>query len=457
MNKFVKEEKIAVSQETLFDWHESSGAFQRLTPNWEKVNVKFHEGGIKDGALVKLTVNVLGPIALPWHLTHKDYKKPEQFIDQQIIGMFDQWKHCHIMKKLTDKESVLIDDIGYKLPLGALGNFFGKAFVENKLERLFRFRHNVTKHEAKIFEKRTKTMKILVVGARGLVGDDLVSFLRHQNHDVFRLSRTKKNFDNDVVLWDPKAGVINEADLDGFDAVINLAGENIAAKRWTTKQKQEIRDSRIESTTLIVDALTKVKNPPKVFICASAIGFYGDRPNEVVNESSFPARGDFLSDTCKEWEQACQPAVDLGIRVVNARFGIILSPKGGALAKLLLPFQLGLGGQIGDGKQFMSWISLDDVVYALNFALQNESVSGPVNFTAPNPVTNLEFTKVLGKVLQRPVVFPVPSFAAKLVFGEMADALLLSSQKVNPSKLMTANYEFAYPDLESALRQLLGK
>ena len=454
---FTKEIKIGVSQEMLFNWHESPGAFDRLTPFWEKVQIKTQNGGIRNGDEVKVKVNVLGPITLDWHLRHQDYIEGQQFVDKQVSGMFDYWKHSHVMCKTDHENSVLRDSIEYKLPLGFIGDLFGQNFVISKLNRLFKFRHKVTEIESRIFQEKKKNMKILIAGSRGLVGTELVSFLKHQGHEVFKLSRSKKENETDVITWDPETGYLNEADLDGFDAVVNLAGENIANGRWTEKQKEKIKNSRINSTTLLAKALTKVKNPPRVFVCASAIGFYGDRPDEVLNENSVPVRGDFLSETCVKWEEACSPALEAGVRIVNTRFGIILSPKGGAMAKLLLPFQLGLGGQIGNGEQVMSWISLDDVIYALNFVIQNESISGPVNFTAPNPVTNLEFTKTLGKVLQRPTIFPVPGFGIKLILGEMADALLLSSQKVKPAKLESAGYEFAYKNLEAALRHLLGK
>ena len=457
MQKFEKTLLANVNQETLFAWHESPGAFTRLTPSWEKVSVLSHQGGIKDGAEVKLKVNVLGPISLPWHLSHQEYRHNEHFSDLQTKGMFAYWKHNHIMNKEA-KFSKLVDKIEYKLPLGFIGDLFGSAFVKAKLERLFRFRHQRTKIETKIFQEKKETMRILVAGSSGMVGEDLVSFLKHQGHEVSRLTRNQKaSYAEETIFWDPEAGLLNEADVNGFDAVVNLAGENIANKRWTEKQKQKIKDSRVNSTKLLATALTKVTEPPRVFVCASAIGFYGDRPDEILNESSVAVKGDFLSVTCKEWEEACAPAKDFGIRVVNARFGIVLSPKGGAMSKLLLPFQLGLGGQIGNGDQVMSWITLDDVIYGLNYVIQNDTCSGAVNFTAPNPVTNKEFTKVLGKVLARPTIFPVPSFGAKLVFGEMADALLLSSQKVKPLKLESSGYEFSYPDLESGLRHLLGK
>lgn len=291
-----------------------------------------------------------------------------------------------------------------------------------------------------------------------MVGKELISFLEKENHEIYKLVRSEKQSKKAKnIFWDPELGILNELDLVDFDAVIHLAGENIANKRWTEKQKEKIRGSRVKSTKLLSEAIAKLKNPPQVFICASAIGFYGDRPNEVLYEHLPGQKGNFLSDTCVAWENACNPAREAGIRVTNIRFGIILSTKGGALSKLLLPFQLGLGGIIGNGKQIMSWISLNDVIYSINHILKNQSISGPVNIVSPQALSNKEFTKTLGKVLFRPTIFPLPSFAAKLIFGEMADALLLSSLNVKPGKLQESNFQFAYPDLESALRHLLTK
>lgn len=300
-------------------------------------------------------------------------------------------------------------------------------------------------------------MKILISGSSGLVGKDLCAFLEHQGHEVHRLIRSSKQTNNKSIYWNPETKEIDSSKLENFDAVINLSGENIANKRWTTEQKKKIRDSRVNSTQLLAETLAKLQKKPKTFISVSAIGFYGDRPNENLTELSPYSKNDYLSETCVEWENAASLASSAGIRVVHPRFGIILSPKGGAMAKLLLPFQFGAGGIIGDGKQIMSWIALDDVIYALHYLLMNENLRDAVNFTSPNPVSNYEFTKTLGKVLHRPTIFPVPSFAAKLVFGEMADALLLSTARVKPAKLEEAGFKFSYPNLEDALRHLLDK
>ncbi|HEY8224039.1 MAG TPA: TIGR01777 family oxidoreductase [Pyrinomonadaceae bacterium] len=298
-------------------------------------------------------------------------------------------------------------------------------------------------------------MKILIGGSHGLVGTALIKSLEPDGHEISRLVRHYPESEAEIE-WSPDRYSIQLARIEGFDAVVNLAGESIAEGRWTEDKKQRIRESRVKGTKLLGDALANLTNPPKTFICASAIGYYGNRGDELLTETSAPGE-DFLAEVCVEWEKATALAKEKGIRVVNSRFGVILDPNGGALAKMLPPFRMGVGGKIGSGKQWMSWIALDDVVGALKFALKTEALSGPVNFVAPNPVTNAEFTKTLGAELSRPTLLPIPAFGMRLVFGEMADALLLSSQRVEPERLKSAGYEFQYEQLEYALHHVLEK
>jgi uncharacterized protein (TIGR01777 family) len=258
-----------------------------------------------------------------------------------------------------------------------------------------------------------------------------------------------------TVGWNPETGEIDAAALEGLDAVVHLAGESIASGRWNAEKKARIRESRVKATRLLCEALAARQRRPRTLVTASAIGYYGSRGDEVLRESSSPGTG-FLAEVCKDWEAATRPASDSGIRVVLVRFGMILSKKGGALAKMLTPFRMGVGGKIGDGRQYMSWIALTDVVGAIHHALMTESLSGPVNVVAPNPVTNLEFTKTLGSALGRPTFFPMPAFAARLAFGEMADELLLSSQRVEPTRLRETNYSFRFADLAGALQSILS-
>lgn len=297
-------------------------------------------------------------------------------------------------------------------------------------------------------------MKILVTGASGLVGSALVPHLKSKGHEVIRLVRSQAGAGE--IKWEPEKGIETPAQLEGLDAVIHLAGENIAEGRWTDEKKTRIRESRVKGTRTLSEALAQLTRPPKTLIAASAIGFYGTRGDEVLTEQSASGT-DFLSEVCREWELATRPAAEKGIRVVSLRFGVILSAEGGAFAKMVTPFKLGVGGKVGSGKQYMSWITLDDVIGVIDYALANDEMRGPVNVVAPNPVTNLEFTKALGHALSRPTIFPAPAFALRLAFGEMADALLLSSARVEPLRLKESGFVFQYPELNGALGHILRK
>ena len=299
-------------------------------------------------------------------------------------------------------------------------------------------------------------MKILVTGSTGLVGSALIPSLKSKGHQVVRLVRSTPNNSATEVFWNPEKGILNASELEGIDAVVHLAGESIAEGRWTDEKKRRIRESRVKGTQLLSETLGKLKKKPEVLVSASAVGFYGNRGGEVLTEQS-ASGSDFLAEVCREWEIATQAAAQAGVRVVNLRFGVILSNEGGALKKMLFPFKMGVGGKLGSGQQYMSWITIDDAVSAIEFALENEHLRGPVNVVAPQPATNYEFTKALGGALSRPTIFPVPAFAARLVFGEMADATLLSSQRVEPTRLKEAGYVFKYPELKGALRHVLGK
>lgn len=297
-------------------------------------------------------------------------------------------------------------------------------------------------------------MKILISGSSGLIGSALVRSLEGQGHEVMRLVRAQSRGGEHAVRWDPAGGRLDRVLLEGVGAVIHLAGENVAAARWTTERKLLIRDSRVKSTELLASTIARLAKPPRTFLCASAVGIYGDRGDEVLREDSPPGTG-FLADVCRVWEAATEPARNHGVRVANLRFGIVLSASGGALVKMLPPFKAGVGGVIGSGRQYMSWITLDDAVGAIRHTLETERLAGPVNVVAPNPVTNREFTRTLGRVLGRPTLFPVPAFALKMALGEMAQELL-ASQRAEPAKLLASGYTFLYPELEAALRHVLG-
>jgi uncharacterized protein (TIGR01777 family) len=298
-------------------------------------------------------------------------------------------------------------------------------------------------------------MRVAISGASGLVGSALMPVLTSAGHEVWRMVRPGGRRAPGSIAWDPEAGSLDLAALEGINAVVHLAGESIAS-RWTDERKRRIRESRVQGTRLVAESIARLAPTPSVLVCASAVGIYGPRRAEPLDETAAPGTG-FLAEVCRAWEGAADPARAAGIRVVHTRFGVILSDKGGALPKMLTPFKLGVGGKVGPGDQYMSWITLDDVVGVIRDALGTTALSGPVNTVAPTPVTNLQFTKTLGRVLSRPTVLPMPALAARLVFGEMAQELLLSGQRAVPARLLALGFRFRHPELEAALRSILRR
>jgi uncharacterized protein (TIGR01777 family) len=448
--------RLPHSAEEVYAWHARPGAFERLTPPWERIEIVERTGGLESGARTVVRVRA-GPASVRWVAVHRDHVTGRRFVDEQVEGPFAHWVHTHQFEP-DGSGSRITDRIEYAPPYGLAGAAADLWLVRPRITRLLAYRHALLADDLAAhgrFATRPR-LRIAITGSSGLIGQALTAFLTTGGHQVTRLVRHAPG--PGEVRWDPSRAVLDAAALDGMDAIIHLAGENVASGRWTAQRKRRIRDSRVAATRLLSDGLARLAQPPKVLVSASAIGIYGSRGDEVLTEASRPGPdGDFFVDLARDWEAAAEPARLAGIRVPQPRFGVVLSPRGGALAKLLPPFRAGVGGPLGDGRTWMSWVSVDDAVGAIHQALFTESLNGPFNATAPEPVTNLEFTRTLGRVLHRPTVVPVPAAALRAVFGEMADATILSSIRALPALLEGEAYAFRHRRLEAALRYLLGR
>jgi uncharacterized protein (TIGR01777 family) len=438
---FTLQTRLPFPVSLLAGWHDRPGAFQRLAPPWEAIELLEQRGEVpRDGSQVTLRTR-LGPLWTKWIAEHRDYEPGRGFRDVQVKGPFARWIHTHRFEPDGEDGSILTDRVEYALPGGALGRMLAGGMVREKLEKTFEHRHATTANDLAAHAD-TAPMRIAVTGATGMVGSALVPFLTTGGHDAVAVGRNGSTFDL--------------AALEGADAVVHLAGENIAKGRWTKAKKRRIRDSRVEGTRAVAEAIAAMDRKPSVLVCASAIGYYGDAAHRELHETLEPGEG-FLPEVCEAWERAADPARDAGVRVVHLRFGVILHPSDGALRKMLLPFRLGAGGPLGNGRQWMSWISLDDAVGAIHHSLTTEDLTGPVNAVAPQPVTNRDYARALGRVLRRPAIAPLPGPVARLLFGEMARDLLLASTRVVPRRLVATGYSFRDPQLEPALRRMLGR
>ncbi|MBW2634793.1 MAG: TIGR01777 family oxidoreductase [Deltaproteobacteria bacterium] len=456
---FKKVCRIKAPVEEVFEWHERSGALERLSPPWDPLEVISKGPGIDEGTRVEMYIKAGPlPVKIKWIAEHTLYEKNRMFQDRQVKGPFKRWIHTHTFTTDDGGETVLEDRIDYALPLHPLGNLFGGRSIKKKLERIFRYRHATTARDLvdHLSRQDQKPLHILMSGAGGVVGSSLIPFFTTGGHRVTRLVRRKPLKNENERFWDPQKGILDIEDTDSFDVVIHLSGENIGQGRWSPEKKRKIIESRNKTTALIARHISRMAKPPEVFLSASAIGFYGDRGDEVMTEEN-ECGTDFISGVCSQWENAAIPALEKGIRVVFLRIGVVLSPVGGALQRLLPSFKMGLGGKVGSGGQYMSWISMDDLIGTVYHAINDESLSGPVNIVAPAPVSNLELTRTLGKVISRPALFTIPAWLIKLLFGEMGQEILLASTRVKPEKILAAGYRFRHPDLERALRHLLGK
>ncbi len=451
METYERSTTLPHSAERVFAWHERPGALDRMLPPGERVETLERTGTIRDGDRVTLRVRV-GPISARWTLQHEGYRPGVAFEDRQLAGPGRSWHHRHLFRATGESVCELTDRIEYEP--GGLSALPGRAWRGERLERIFRFRHerlrrDLDRHAA----APAGPLRVLITGASGLIGGALTPFLQTGGHEVVRLVRRLPAVP-DEIAWDPAAGRIDAGALEGFDAVIHLTGENIGAGRWTAARRRSIRSSRVDSTGLLCKALAGLERPPAVLVSASAVGYYGDVDGTV--DESAPAGDGFLAEVTAAWERAADPARAAGIRVAHARLGPVLSPRAGMLQRLLPVFRAGAGGVVGSGRQPISWIGLDDAVGVLHFLICSERAQGPINVVAPRAATNREFTKALAAVLRRPAFAPVPGLAIRALFGEMGDQLILKGQTVRPARLTELGFRWLEPALDGALRWELG-
>ena len=440
----------------VFDWFERKGSFRRLMPPWEVAEEVRADETLEDGAQ-RIFRFPMGPIKMTWVAEHLGYQPPEKFEDIMKKGPFRSWHHVHRFIE-KDGGTVVHDEVDYKLPMGVLGRIFGSRNVRNRLNRMFRARENrlIRDLERHSDFKHLDRKRILLAGASGLIGKQLAAFLDTGGHEIWRLARRTPVAGQNEIEWDPSKGTIDNSAIEGFDIVIHLGGAGIGDRRWTKSRMVLIEKSRTESTGLLARTLASLKQKPEVFLVASAIGWYGNRGDEILDEQSEAGTG-FLPETCLAWEASADAARQAGIRTIHARTGVVLDASGGALEKMLLPAKMGAGGPIGFGRQWFSWISMDDQIYALHHLVMSPNTEGAYNITSPEPLQQKNFAKALGRVLRRPAFMPTPPFAIWFLYGKMGVALTTESQRVMPTRLTEEGYRFQHQDAESALRDALGK
>ncbi|MBN1496858.1 MAG: TIGR01777 family oxidoreductase [Spirochaetes bacterium] len=448
---FIRRSSFPVSAGELFAWHRNPGALERLTPPWEKVTVVEREP-LAEGSRTVFYLKT-GPLSLRWAAINEDVIESRSFTDVQVTGPFSAWRHTHRFIPESEGSCILEDAIEYRLRLHRLAHPLVGRIIRRRLERMFEYRHRITGEDI-MLRKPERPLAIVISGSSGLIGSCLLPYLMTRGHRITRLVRGTGRGES-VAEWDPERGTLDH-NFSGADAVIHLAGEPIGEGLWTKKKMRAIIRSRAAGTRLLAERLASLEQPPAVLVSASAIGYYGDRGDALLAEEDAPGTG-FIADVCREWERAAQPAADRGIRVVLLRIGVVLHPSGGALRRFLLPGRLGLGGALGSGDQYISWISMEDMVRAIEHVLLRPDISGPVNVVAPAPARNRQFVRTLARVLRRPAPFRVPAWAVRLAFGRMGREVLLSGARVSSRKIENYGFRFLHRDLEAALKFLLGK
>jgi hypothetical protein len=454
-NTYIKRTLINAPVETLFAWHAREGAISRLTPPWAPMKMIFRsKKGIQKGVKVGFRLRMF-KIPMTWEAEHIEYQENKLFKDCQVKGPFSKWEHTHRFTPAGGGKSIMEDNVEFELPLGFLSRpFYG--FAGKEFDRMFGYRHRVLKYDLEHHAEAGQKKRILISGAGGTMGSVLVPFLRTCGHEVITLVRKKKKPLKDEFFWDPHNGILDLEGAGPIDAVINLNGVDISRGRWTARQKKRIIDSRVLPTRLLVEKMIRLHPKPAVFISSSAIGFYGEREDRILNETA--ASGDrFISKVCRAWEEASQDAQKAGIRTIQLRTGVVLTPAGGALKRMELPFRIGFGVRLSHGRQYMSWISMDDAVSGILYILTHDRIKGPVNLTAPNPVTNKVFSKILARVFSKKVFLTLPGFMARALWGQMGEETLLTSARVMPEKLLDNGFAFQHERLLQAFKHVLGR
>jgi uncharacterized protein len=455
MISFKKISRLPVSAQSAFEWHERPGAFERMNPPWDPVGIRSRSGGIEDGATITIAVAPFGlrsiagfDIGIPWTLRHEGYEKGVKFCDVQVSGPFKSWRHTHRFTSISENECELEDFIEFELPFGCS---VASDFFLKKISIVFDYRHRVLKEDL-IRHGATKPMSVVITGASGMVGSSLTAFLTSGGHTVYAVVRRAPRTSNEVIIDGDKFRRLDGTPLEHVDVAVNLAGEPILGKRWDEAQKHKILQSRVETTRALCKALLALKRKPDLLLSASGINYYGFKTRLVADESAEKGEG-FLADVTQSWEREALLVKDDGIRVIRLRLGVVLSPLDGALKLALPTFKLGLGGVIGDGSQFMSWISLPDLCYLIYHCFTTKSIEGVVHGVAKKPTTNAEFTKVLGDVLNRFTFIPVPQSAVRVLLGDVAQETVLSNlQILSSEQIDETGFQYLHPDIDSALR-----
>lgn len=451
--------RIAAPASEVYAWHTRHGAFQRLSPPWERLRLVRHEG-VRDGQRTVFRVGA-GPLWLKWVAEHRDAIEGEQFVDVQRKGPFRHWRHIHrFYPDAADAEASFAEDqVEYTLPFGSAAGLLTARRVRRRLERMFAYRHQVMQRDiaAHWRHARGRRLKIAVSGAEGLVGSVLVPFLTAGGHQVLRIVRTKPRHPNEEIFWDQHEMRIEPGRLEGVDAVIHLAAESALTMRWSDERRMQIYASRVRGAELLSNMLARLDAPPRVFICTADLSYYGSRGDETLTEASPPGQRGFLAAVAQDLESVTKAASDAGIRTVRIRLGTVLDPSAGLLGTVLSAFRLGLGGCYGSPDQYLSWITRDDAVHAIYHLLMTETLDGAFNVTAPQPVTLQAFAGTLGRVLSRPAVLNVPPLFFRLLYGEVAKETILLSTRAYPERLLAHGFRFEQPDLEQGLRLLLGR